>query len=291
MELSKGHRLYLTLIIGITILLGEVIGGLLSNSLALLSDAGHVFTDICALSLSMAASAIANKPVDSRATYGYRRFGLLAALINGILLVAMSVILFIETYKRFAAPPVVNSTMMLYVAAAGLIGNLLMAVVLSQGDKDLNVKSALFHVIGDLLASIGVLISAVVIHFTKFYIADPIAGFIANFLIISSGIKIIKDTVWVFLEFTPTGYNVERISELLREVPEVEGIHDVHVWSISDGVPAFSAHVLVKDRKLSEADEVRKKVEDKLNEMGIKHNVLQFECVDCGNNMLYCKGH
>lgn len=291
-QLSKEKRLYFTLIIATTILTGEVIGGIVCNSLALLSDAGHMFTDVCALLLSLVAIVISKKPPDSRATYGYRRFGLVAALINGILLIAISIFLFIETYRRFVSPPVVNSSIMLYIAFGGFLGNLFMAVVLSSpAEKDLNIKTVLFHVIGDLLASAGVVISAVVIHFTKFYRADPIAGFIANVLILSGGIKIIKDTLWIFMEFTPQGYDIAQITAMLMELPDVEGIHDMHIWSIADGVPAFSAHVLVKDCNLSEADAVRIKLENKLSELGIKHNVFQLECVHCNNNMLFCRGH
>lgn len=289
MNLSKEKRLSLALTVSVLILIAEIIGGIISNSLALLSDAGHVLTDSLAITLSLIAAVIARRPSDFRATFGYQRIGLLAAFINGASLLLIAGYIFIETYRRFLSPPEVNAPIMLAVSAGGLLGNLVMAGILSKGHHDLNIKSAWLHIIGDLLASVGVVIAGVIIYFTGYRLADPIVGMIVGALVLFGGIRVVKESLWVFLELVPSGYSVEEISKAVLEIPEVQGIHDLHLWSISHGTPAFSAHLWIPDQKLSEADSIRERVEDKLSGFGIKHTVLQLECAECENNGLYCQ--
>ncbi len=291
MKLTKEKRLLLALSVTVAILLLEVVGGILSNSLALLSDAGHVFTDGFAIALSLVAAIISLRPSDYKATFGYQRIGLLAAVINGLSLLGIAIFIFFESYKRFIAPPVVKAPLMLSVAGIGLVGNIVMALILSKGHHDLNIKSAWLHIMGDLLASVGVVFAGMIIYFTNFYLIDPIAGFIVGVIILFGGLRVVREALHVFLELSPPGYHVERISKTISEIPEVEGIHDVHLWSISHGIPAFSAHIWIRDRKISEADIVREKIEKKLAEIGIKHTVLQLECAECRNNVLYCQIH
>ncbi len=286
---SQEKRLAWSIVVTLIVFAGEVVGGLLSNSLALLSDAGHVFTDVFALALSLIAALIAKWPSDFRATYGYQRIGLLAALINGSSLVAISIFIFIETYKRLSSPPEINSGLMLVVAVAGLIGNLVMAWILGGGHKDLNVRSAWLHVIGDTLSSGGVIIAAVVIRFTGWWIVDPLVSGFVGMVIIVGGVRVIKEALWVFLELSPLGFHAEEISKTICGMENVMGVHDVHVWSIGHGVPAFSAHVLINDRKISETDGIRRSIEEKLSSLGIKHTVLQMECAECDANGLYCR--
>jgi len=286
---SQEKRLIWSIIVTLIVFAGEIIGGVLSNSLALLSDAGHVFTDVFALALSLIAALIVKRPSDYRATYGYQRIGLLAALINGSSLVLISIFIFIETYKRFFAPPEINSGLMLLVAVAGLLGNLVMAWILGHGHKDLNIKTAWLHVLGDTLSSGGVIVAAIIIRFTGWWLVDPLVSAIVGVIIIVGGIRVIKETLWIFLELSPLGFHAEEISKMICGMEHVMGVHDVHVWSIGHGIPAFSAHVLISDRKVSETDVIRQEVESRLSDLGIKHTVLQMECAECQANALYCQ--
>ena len=288
MQSRAEKKLMWSLAVTLLILVGEVIGGIVSNSLALLSDAGHVLTDAFALGLSLIAAMIMQRPSDFRATYGYQRIGLLAALINGGSLVVIAVFIFVETYHRFHAPPAVNSSMMLIVATAGFFGNILMAWIIGGGHKDLNLKSAWLHVLGDTLSSAGVIIAGVTIRVTGWMLADPIASGLVGIMIIWGGFRVIKEALWIFLELSPAGFHVEDISAAITEIPGVSCVHDVHIWSIGHGIPAFSGHVQVSDQKISEADVIRKEIEHKLTHVGIRHSVIQMECAECGENGIYC---
>ncbi|HME45476.1 MAG TPA: cation diffusion facilitator family transporter [Syntrophorhabdales bacterium] len=289
MKATYEKRLVWSIVVTLVILAGEIVGGLLSNSLALLSDAGHVVTDVFALALSLIALNISRRPSDYRATYGYQRIGILAALLNGCSLVVISIFIFFETYHRLLTPPEVNSGLMLIVAVAGLLGNLVMAWILGHKHTDLNVKSAFLHVVGDTLASGGVIIASLIIMFTGWQLADPVTSGIVGVIIIFGGGRVIKEALWVFLELSPLGLHAGEISTILCGMADVVGVHDVHVWSIGHGIPAFSAHVLISDRKISETDAIRKIIEEKLSDLGIKHTVLQMECAECETDALYCQ--
>ena len=289
MKATYEKRLIWTIVVTLVILAGEVIGGILSNSLALLSDAGHVVTDVFALALSLIALNISRRPSDYRATYGYQRIGILAAFLNGCSLVVISIFIFYETYHRLLTPPQVESGLMLVVAVLGLVGNLVMAWILGHKHTDLNVKSAFLHVLGDTISSGGVIIASLVIMFTGWQLADPITSGIVGVIIIFGGARVIKEALWVFLELSPLDLHAGEISTVLCGMADVMGVHDVHLWSIGHGVPAFSAHVLINDRKISETDVVRKNIEEKLSDLGIKHTVLQMECAECQANDLYCQ--
>jgi cobalt-zinc-cadmium efflux system protein len=289
MAATYQQRLVWSIVVTLVILAAEVIGGILSNSLALLSDAGHVLTDTFALGLSLIAVNISRRPSDYRATYGYQRIGILAALVNGCSLVAIAIFIFLETYHRLLAPPDVKSTLMLSIAVFGLVGNLVMAWILGHAHTDLNMKSAYLHVFGDTLSSVGVIIASLVIMFTGWHLADPIASGIVGVIIVIGGARVIKEALWIFLELSPLDLHAEEISRLICGMPDVMGVHDVHLWSIGHGVPAFSAHVLLNDRKISETDAIRRGIEGRLEDLGIKHTVLQMECAECESNGLYCQ--
>ncbi|MBI5635304.1 MAG: cation transporter [Nitrospirae bacterium] len=289
MDNSSIKRLGWSLAVTLVIFVAEVIGGLLSHSLALLSDAGHVLTDAFALALSLIALLIMKRPSDYKATYGYQRIGLLAALINGISLVVIAIFIFVEAYKRFHAPPEINSSVMLSIAAAGLLGNLVMAWILGHKHHDLNMKSAWLHVLGDTIASAGVIIAGLIITFTGWLLADTIASAIVGCMIIFGGTRVIKEALWVLLELSPMGFHAEDLAKEIAELPGVRKVHDVHIWSIGHGIPAFSGHIQVHDQMISEADATRKEVEHLLEHKGIKHAVIQMECADCCDDEIYCK--
>ena len=291
MKFTPEKRLLLTLSITLIILIAEVAGGLLSNSLALLSDAGHVLTDAFALGLSILAARFSKKPSDYRATYGYQRVGLLAAIINGLSLVSISLFIFIESYHRFISPPTINTSLMLPVAIGGLFGNIIMAYILGSGHHDLNIKSAWLHVLGDTLSSVGVIISGIIVYLTGWTYADPIAGILIGGIIISGGVRVVKEATSIFLELVPKGFDVEDIARHIAELPEVMGIHDIHIWSLTHKRVSFSAHIWVHDQKLSELEPLRKKIQNMLQDLEIRHILLQFECAECENGGLYCQVH
>lgn len=288
MDDKSQKRLLLSLFVTIFILIAEVVGGIMSHSLALLSDAGHVLTDAFALGLSLVALLIMKRPSDHRATYGYQRIGLIAALINGISLVVIALFIFIEAYQRYYAPPEINAPVMLSIATAGLAGNLVMVWILGHKHDDLNMKSAWLHVLGDTISSVGVIIAGLLIHYTGWVLADTIASGIVGVMIVIGGTNVIKDTLRILLELSPVGFHAEELSTKIADIPEVRDVHDVHVWSIGHGIPAFSGHVQVHDQKISETDTIRKKIERLLSDEGIKHAVIQMECADCCENGLYC---
>jgi len=289
MKLTPEKRLGLSLGVTVLILVAEVGGGILSNSLALLSDAGHVLTDTFALGLSMIAARMSRKPSDKRATYGYQRVGLLAAVINGLSLLVIAAFIFYESYHRFMSPPQIDVPLMLLIAGFGLAGNVLMAFIIGKGHEDLNIRSAWLHVLGDTLSSVGVIVSGVIIYYTNWVYADPVAGLVIGIVIITGGVRVVKQATSIFLEMTPEGFVVEEIARTLCNMPEVMGIHDVHLWSVAHKQVAFSAHIWVHDQKLSEVEGIRRKIEGMLTDLGIGHIILQFECAECQNGGLYCQ--
>ena len=289
MTLEK--RLLLSFALTLLILFAEVIGGIVSKSLALLSDAGHMLTDVFALGLSMIAMRIGRKPSDRRATFGYQRIGLLAAVINAVSLIIIAFFVFYESYHRFISPLQIHTTTMLIFAGIGLTGNILIALILGHSHKDLNIKSAWLHVLGDTLSSVGVVISGVIIIYTGWLYADPVASIFIGVIILFSGIRVVKEALMIFLEMTPTGFDLENIARKIAEIPGVMGIHNVHFWSPSHRNVAFSAHIWAQDQKLSEVTGIRKTIEEALMAMDIRHIMLQFECAECETNGLYCQIH
>ena len=288
MNNNSQRRLVLSLIVLSIIFVVEVIGGIISHSLALLSDAGHVLTDAFALILSLIAAMIMKKKPDYKATYGYQRIGILAALINGVSLVVIAMFIFVEGYKRFKSPPEIDSDIMLAIATAGLIGNLIMAWILGHRHEDLNIKSAWLHVIGDTISSVGVIAAGLIIKLTGWILIDPMVSGVVGIIIISGGIRVIKESLWIFLELSPAGFRADEITESLSRIQGILNIHDVHVWSIGHGIPAFSAHIQIPDQMISEADSIRKKIEHELEYFGIRHSVIQIECAGCDEKGLYC---
>jgi len=290
-KLNLEKRLLLSFTLTLLILFAEIIGGIVSKSLALLSDAGHMLTDVFALGLSMIAMRIGRKPSDRRATFGYQRIGLLAAVINAASLGVIALFIFYESYHRFLSPPQIHTSTMLIIAGIGLIGNILIALILGHSHKDLNMKSAWLHVLGDTLSSVGVIISGVIIFYTGWPYADPMASILIGIIILFGGIRIVKEAFTIFLEMTPTGFDAEKIVKKIAEIPGVMGIHNVHLWSPSHRNVAFSAHIWVHDQKLSEVSGLRRTIEETLMVMDIRHIMLQFECAECETNGLYCQIH
>ncbi|OYD56347.1 cation transporter, partial [Fictibacillus aquaticus] len=229
-----------------TFMVVEVIGGLMTNSLALLSDAGHMLSDAAALGLSFLALTFGQKKATASKTFGYKRFEILAAFMNGITLVLISLYIFWEAYQRILNPPDVISKGMLIVSVLGLLVNIAAAYILMRGDKDenLNVRSAFLHVLGDMLGSVGAIVAALLIMFFGWGIADPIASIIVAILIIISGWRVTKDSFHILMEGSPGNVDVEKVKGALMKISGVKDVHDLHIWSITSDFPALSCHLV-----------------------------------------------
>lgn len=278
-----GKPLKITLGIVLVIMVAEIIGGFLSNSLALLSDAGHMLTDALALGLSLFAISLTRRPATSKRTYGYHRAEIIAALVNGTVLILVSIFIFFEAYGRFSELPVVKSPMMMIIAGIGLVANLIGMLLLRKGSqKSINVRAAFWHIIGDTLASVGVIIAGVIIFFTGWYMADPILAVIIGIVILWGAVRIVKESVDILLESVPPHVEIERVIITVKTVPGVADLHDVHVWTITSGIYALSAHLSITDQMVSQSCDILTKVNLVLaEEFNITHTTLQMECQSC----------
>lgn len=259
----------------------EAIGGLVTNSLALLSDAGHMLSDAVSLGVGVLAFKFGEKMADYSRTYGYRRIEILAAVFNGVTLIIISIFIFIEAIQRFVHPPEISSHGMLGIAAAGLAVNVLVAFILMRGGNthdNLNMRAAFLHVIGDMLGSAAAILAAVFIMFFDWKWMDPLASIIVACIIIKGGYQVTKEAVHVLMEGTPTNVNINDVISLFNNTPGIIGIHDLHVWSITSGQNALSCHAVVEDHlSLKEIQHILKSIEHELLHMGIAHMTVQIE--------------
>ena len=255
----------------------ELVGGLLTGSLALLADAGHMLSDNLALGVALLAVWLAGRPSTPERTFGYQRAEIIAALVNGLILVALAIWIFVEAWGRLSDPPDVLAGWVALVAVAGLAVNLVAAAILDRAGHDtLNMRAALRHVLADALGSAGVLVSALVILLTGWPYADPLAGLAIALLILASSWSILSDSVHILLEGAPRGLDTRGLARRLTEVPGVVEVHDLHIWTITSGFPALAAHVLVE--RGDDCHARRRELEEVLlNEYGIEHTTLQVD--------------
>ena len=273
-----GRRLALVLGLTAGYAVAEVIGGWLANSLALLADAGHMLTDIMALSLALLAAWVARRPPDGARTYGYQRTEILAALLNGVALITIALFILFEAWQRFQAPLVVDYRLMAGVAAGGLVVNLAGAWILRGAHRGLNVRAAYLHVLGDLLGSVGALAAAGLIALFGWRWADPLASAIIACIIVFSATRLVLASLNVLMEGAPSHLRVEEVRRSLLETPGVDGLHDLHLWSLGQ-TPLLTAH-LVLDHS-APADAVLRDATRALRErFGIMHSTLQIEPPD-----------
>jgi cobalt-zinc-cadmium efflux system protein len=277
------------------IFIAEVLGGLFTNSLALLSDAAHVFSDVFALSLSYLALKLAERPPSLSRTFGYHRAEVFAALANGVLLFMISLGIFYKAYQRISSPPEIKGMEMLVVAVVGLLVNLFVVFKLhGHAEHDLNVKSAFFHALGDAIASVGVITGALVIIFTGYTKADAFISIFIALIIVIGSLRLMRESQHILLEGTPRHIDLVEVRGDLNEVKGVRHVHDLHVWSVCSHINAATAHILVDDISLSETDEISSRVKDRLARFGINHATLQFECetvCECENGICPVEGH
>ncbi|MDD2272098.1 MAG: cation diffusion facilitator family transporter [Desulfuromonadaceae bacterium] len=277
---SISKRLIFAISLTAVTLVAEIIGGLWSNSMALLSDAGHVFLDLFALVLSLAAIKLAAQPPSELHSYGWHRAEVLASLINGLTVFLMAVGILYEGSKRLIAPQEVHTTTMLVIAVFGLVANLLAAKGLhGHSHDDLNVRSAFLHVLGDAAASVGVIAAAVLMHYTGWYQADPLISIAIGLLILVGAGRVLREAVHILMEGVPRGMSVEHVAATIRAIEGVAGVHHLNIWSVCSHIFALSAHVEIEPEHEGERSQLLHTIEHELEHgFHITHTTIQFDC-------------
>ena len=273
---SSTRALRWVLILTGCFLVAEVIGGLLSNSLALLADAGHMLTDVAALGLSLFVAWFSLQPATPGKSYGYLRWEILAAFLNGATLLLISAWIIGEAILRIRTPEPLHGGIMLAVALLGLVVNIVAAWILRpEPEAGLNVRGAYLHILGDLLATLGTVVAALIIHFTGWLVADPIASFVTTALIVRGAWQLVRESIDVLLEATPSHISLGAVRAQLESIPGVEAVHDLHIWTVTSGVVAMSAHAVVRDPERHQ--HVLEHIIDAMRLFGIQHVTVQIE--------------
>lgn len=285
---NNSKKLIFSIALTALIFIAEFGGGLWTGSLALLSDSAHVFMDMFALGLSYLAIRAASLPANDRHTYGYHRMQVLAALANGVTLLFISFEILKEAINRFQNPEPVVAGPMLVIAMIGLIVNVIVALVLREHDhEDLNTRAAFLHVLGDALASVGVIGAGIAIYFTGLQWIDPLISVLISVLILFSSGRLLKETVHILDEGIPDGMTATGVAETMKAVSGVAEVHDLHIWTVSPGFIALSAHVILEDQTLSQTGRIMEELKNQLSsQYKIDHTTIQFECANCGQGYI-----
>ncbi len=259
----------------------EAVGGFLTNSLALLADAGHMLSDAISLGIALLAFTLGEKVASHSKTFGYKRFEILAAVLNGATLILISLYIFYEAIKRFANPPEVATTGMLIVSTIGLLVNILVAWIMLRGadvEENLNMRGAYLHVISDMLGSIGAIAAALLMMFFGWGWADPLASVIVAALVLRSGYYVSKSGLHVLMEGAPENVDVPDVIETIQNSPGIQSMHDLHVWSITSGLNALSCHVVVDAQMtIGESEKLLARIEHDLQHKNVHHVTIQME--------------
>jgi cobalt-zinc-cadmium efflux system protein len=284
-------RLSWSLGITLAFVVFEAAAGYLANSLALMTDAAHNLTDVIALALSWFAIRVTAQPANAKKTYGYHRAGILVALLNSTTLILISVGIFYEAYHRFINPPEVQSGVLIVVGLIAVGVNLVTAMLVHRGsESDLNLRSAFVHLMGDVLSTIGAVIAGVIIYFTGANWLDPFVSVLIGILILYNAWGILRDAVDILLESTPRDVDMKEMVGEITQVDGVLGVHDLHVWSITQNLRTMSAHILTEDISVSAGAEIQNRINELVyHRYNIAHATLQLECVDCDPDSLYCR--
>ncbi len=283
-------KLGLAVALTLAFVAGEALAGILAQSLALLSDAGHNFADAAALAFSWYALWIAGKRAHQRMTFGYHRVGILAAMVNAISLVVIALLILADAVFRLRNPETPHGLTMIIVALLAIGMNLLISFWLRGGAKhDINVRSAYLHMLGDALSAFGVVVAGIVVAAGGIAIADPIASLVIAGLVLVSSWGVLKESVTILLEGTPAGMDMAMVERAIADVRGVEGIHDLHVWTVGPGVIACSCHVIVAEQSIREGQQVIRAVVDRLHvDFNINHSTVQVEVEGHESNEMYC---
>ena len=267
----------LVLILTMTYLIIEVIGGILSNSVSLLSDAGHMVSDVGGISISLIAITLSCRKASPERPFGLIRLEILAAMINGILLIIIDIYILYESYIRLFSPREIQSSLMIAVATGGLIINILSALIISKASKrSLNIRSAFIHVLSDALTSVGVIVSGIIIYFTNYYLVDALAGFFIGIMMIPSIYSLLNESLNILLESCPIDVGIPEVKKELMKIKDVKDIHDLLIWSISSGIRALSVHILIDNIKDSSIT-LKATKQMLVDKFGIHHATLQIE--------------
>jgi cobalt-zinc-cadmium efflux system protein len=282
----KGINLLITMLLNLIITAAEVIGGLYSGSLSLISDALHNLSDALSIVISYLANRMSKKSNDEKRTFGYKRSTILAAVINSTVLIVISFFLFKEAYFKFITPEKINGAIVIWVALIGLLANALGAYLLHKGSKeDMNMKSAYLHLFSDALSSIGVVVGGIVIYYFNIYWIDPLLTVIIGLYILKESYEILKQAINILMQGTPENIDINEVAEELEEIETIKDVHHVHIWGLNENTIFFEAHVNLKDDILiSETSKVYENIEHELKEhFGITHITIQFEFNCCKN--------
>lgn len=289
-ETREGNKkgLFIALLITTGIMFLEFFGGLLTNSLALLSDSGHMLSDSSSLLLSLVAIWFASRPASASKSYGFYRFEILAALFNGIALFIIALFIVWEAYERLVEPPAVASGTMMLIASIGLLANILSAwSLMRKGDvkNNVNLRSAYLHVLSDALGSVGAIIAGLLMLMFDWYIADPIISVVVAVLILKSGWGVIQHSVHILMEGTPIAIDQEEVKAVLEKINGVIEVHDLHIWTITSGLDSLSCHVLIEDDK--DSQEILQEAIDTIrDQFKIEHTTIQIENSQIAHNVL-----
>lgn len=296
---SHGHHnepnkknLLISIVLNAVITLAEFIGGILSNSLALISDAVHNLSDTMAIVISYIAMLIGKKDSTAKNTFGYKRIEILAALFNAVVLIVISIYLFYEAYTRFINPEPIKGKIMFIVATIGLFGNLISVLLLHKDSThNLNIKAAYLHLIGDTLSSVGVIFGSILIYFWDIYWIDPLLTIIIGVVIIKATWSILKETIEILMQASPVGLDLKEIKTELEKHPDIKDIHHIHSWRLSDNIIHFQCHADVnKNLPIKNIDKIRIELENTLHKgFGIDHITIQMELDTCSEKSAIVK--
>jgi cobalt-zinc-cadmium efflux system protein len=288
---TTGPRLLITLAINLLIPAAQVVGGVYSNSMALISDAVHNFSDFTAILIAYFAFRIGEKGASPQNTFGYKRAEILGAVINVAILVAAAAFILYEAFERFLHPEPVMGRIVIDLAAMGILGNGLSAWLLHRGSKhSLNVRGAFLHMVGDMLTSVLVLANGIILIFRPWYWLDPLLSFLIVIFILKNCWSILRDATGILMNATPRNLDLEEIKKALQGIPGVCGVHYLHAWNVSSSSIAFSCHVEVTDQLVSKTEPLSEKIRHELfHRFGIDHPILQFETAQCGNGSMLCE--
>jgi len=280
---TSGTRLFITILLNFTITIAEVIGGFISGSLSLISDAMHNFSDGIAVIISYIAIRLNKKPKDFRFTFGYKRAEILAAVFNASVLIGISLYLFFEAYNRFVSPEEIKGGIMIIVASIGLAANIAGTLLLKAGAKDnMNIRSAYLHLFSDAISSVGVIIGGIFIYYYQIYWIDPVITVLISLYIIKESWEIVKEAIRILMMAAPDEISIQKIEEEIVKIDGIDSIHHVHFWKVNEKDIHFEAHVKVEDMMVSKTELLLEKVEKLLHDkFDIGHVTLQFECNRC----------
>jgi len=290
-ESSSQRGLIVALGLTICIMLVELVGGILSNSMSLLGDAGHMLVDVLALGISLFALNLAKRPATSARTFGLHRAEILAALANGTILILVSFFVFYASIQRLKSPPEIKSTLMIVIAVIGLIANLI-GVILLRRDRhaNLNVKGAFLHIVGDTISSVGVIAAGIIVSTTGFRLADPIMAIIIGIIILLGAVQLVRESTNILLESVPKNIDTDEVINTLKNIKGVKEIHDFHLWTITSGIYALSSHVMLDEEQINNAHEIIDLINVELKtKHGITHTTIQIEferCDSCAQGLV-----